>query len=844
MRDPPWVPRPEWRLLTTVLPALALLAACGGGGAKGTPADGGAPSDDGSVTDGAMQGGDGGLDVLPSGATVAAPMAPAPPVLTPCPDGWRTVMTAPDEPSVCEPWPASGYQSCPAGQAHMPGTPGCAAVGDACPSGTFRDDVPAGAHVLYVQAGAAAGGDGSEALPFRAIADATAVATPGTIIALSAGDYDEAVVLSDGVELWGACPEQTHLTLTMPGTATATIAMRGANTALRDVFVSGAKDGIDVDSGTATITGVAIEHATRVALEVWGGSTATIDDVVMRDTELDPADHITAWGLSVDGGATATASHVAIERCGFAAASADAIGSVLTLSDSVISHPRATEDAAATGQVSGFGLAADDSGQVHLDAVVVEHATYAGMLIHAGGLIDGTSVLVRDVLPLDGTDGSTKGVDVRDQSHLHLARSRLIQAESGVSADGADADVELEDSIVEDAVATPMGFGGAGVSLYHGASGSLTRVLVRRALILGVFAEGAESHFDLTDVALKDTGSEPADGIGGMGVFLDNGGSANVTRVLVDGAVLSGVDDVGAGALRGTDVAIRNVAPEPGDYFKGFGIGLDVQAGAQVDLTRVSVSHATTMGALLRNDTTHVTLHDLRIDSTEAAPPDFPYADRTRFGRGLIVQTAATVDVERAVLADNREIAVEVDQAGTSLTLGDVLVRDSRPDLTTNSGGRGLDASGGAHVTVTGARFERNQEVALSAYGMGTDVALSDVDILDTAENACASDTCTDMSAGFGIVSAMGASIHATRFLVTRSALCGVQVASGAGLDLTQGEVSHNVIGANVQVPGFDVGRISDGVVYQDNQSNLDSDTLPVPSPATGVPDAMMPGMM
>ncbi len=822
-----------------VPPFVALLVACGGGAA---PADAGPPSDAQTV-DGAI--GDGGPDMLPSGAMVAAPMLPAPPVLTPCPDGWRTVMTAPDAPAVCEPWPESGYQSCPAGQAHLPGTPGCAEVGDPCPSGTFRDDFPAGAHVLYVQAGAPSGGDGTEAMPFATIADATAVATPGTIITLSAGDYDEAVELGQGVELRGACVAQTHLTLTAPGSAAATITLRSPNTGVRDVFISGAKDGIDVDRGASgAIEGVAIEHSTRVALEVQDGSTATIDDVVMRDTDVDPVDRITAWGISVDTGATAVASHVAIERCGYAAAGADAPGSRLTLSDSVVSHPLATVDVVATGHTSGYGIEVGDSATVDLDSVVVEHATYAALFALRSGQINGTSVLVRDVGPLDGEDIPGLGVEAHGSGTVHLDRSRLTGCEVAAAlADGSTADVELTDSILEDTVASPMGHAGSAAEALVGGTTSLTRVLIRDVVGTGLQALQANSHFDLTDVSIENVSPEPFDGLGGNGMYVGVSASASIARVLVDGGLQGGLRVEGVGTVTGTDLTIRNIAPAVGPYFKGLGYGIEVWTGSHVDLTRVNISRASGFGLMLSDAMTDVKLQDLRLEGTQPSSTDFSFADQTRIGIGAQVQSGVHTDIERAVLADNLGVALLVSDSGTRLTLGDAVVRDTGSEVVSNAGGDGLQIGGGAQVMVAGARFERNRNVAVAAYDMGTDVTLSDVDILDTKENACAADTCADTSAGFGLVSARGAAVTATRFLVTRSALCGVQVAGGSGLDLTEGEVSHNVIGANVQVPGFDVNRISDHVVYQGNQSNLDTDTLPVPEPTAGVPLMAPPTM-
>jgi hypothetical protein len=59
--------------------------------------------------------------------------------------------------------------------------------------------------------------------------------------------------------------------------------------------------------------------------------------------------------------------------------------------------------------------------------------------------------------------------------------------------------------------------------------------------------------------------------------------------------------------------------------------------------------------------------------------------------------------------------------------------------------------------------------------------------------------------------------------------LCGIQIASGAEVDLHDGVVRGGPIGLNLQVDGYDVDRLTERVHYADNGVNLDSSELPVP---------------
>lgn len=51
-------------------------------------------------------------------------------------------------------------------------------------------------------------------------------------------------------------------------------------------------------------------------------------------------------------------------------------------------------------------------------------------------------------------------------------------------------------------------------------------------------------------------------------------------------------------------------------------------------------------------------------------------------------------------------------------------------------------------------------------------------------------------------------------------------------MDLSEGEIAFNGIGANVQTEGFDARRLSENVRYHDNGANLDASELLVPDPA------------
>lgn len=82
---------------------------------------------------------------------------------------------------------------------------------------------------------------------------------------------------------------------------------------------------------------------------------------------------------------------------------------------------------------------------------------------------------------------------------------------------------------------------------------------------------------------------------------------------------------------------------------------------------------------------------------------------------------------------------------------------------------------------------------------------------------------------GSGIVS-LRAEISLERFEVAHSALCGLQVAREGAISSQHGSVHHNAVGANIQVPEYDLSQITnDTVRYYENETNLHTQDLPLP---------------
>jgi len=338
--------------------------------------------------------------------------------------------------------------SCPIGQVALPGETTCHSVGD-CPADRFGD-APAGA--LFVDASAAAAGDGSRDRPFATIGAALAMAKDGATIAITDGTYTESLDLARAVTLVGRCPSKVTVEGTDP--TLPAIQVRAAST-LRDLSVRGPRTGIEIDrsievalarvwvhdtpregirvdtargSPVVTIRGSLIERIGYAGLRVVGAKV-TLDDTVIRDIEADPSRTpglgcaLLAEQNPIDG----RRAEVVVHRALFERATdlgVGALGAVLTLDGSLLRETRPNKSG-----TRGHGLLVQNNPPIAADVKVV------GSVIEANSDL-GVSVLGPATLALEHS--VVRATKPRKKGGLF---GTGLQIESG--------DVTLVDSVIE-----------------------------------------------------------------------------------------------------------------------------------------------------------------------------------------------------------------------------------------------------------------------------------------------------------------------------------------------------------------------------------------------------------
>ena len=578
---------------------------------------------------------------------------PAPPVLA-CAVGWREVLL-PEGVTVCEPWPEGGPVDCGAGEAHFPGTPGCAVVGRACPSRDFTEELPTGRRVIFISGRPGGGGSGTRDDPFHDLGDAFAAASGGEIFALGKGTHVINALFPEDTTFYGACTRDTIIEAGFadPYTGAMTSA-EGATVELRDVTIRGPTPGILVSEASTFIADSIIIEGTGIsALWVTVGSTFEGRDIVVRDT-LGVADGF-GRALTVDGG-SATILRGAFERTREIAVQAVGAGASLTLEDVAIrdTGPQSTDRA--------FGRAVEawEDASVTLRRVAIESSLEYGVYIGGGASATIEDAVVRGIRSRASDGEAGRGLHVQDGGDLSARRVWVEDTrELGVYGSGTGT-LSLEDVVVRATRARASdGVGGRGIQVQWGVTLDATRVLVADNRDFGVFVAFDPTLARLTDVSLRGTDSD-MDGLFGRGLEVMGGAHAELTRVSVEDNHDIGVHIIDSSAMA-TDLVVRGTRARPPT--SDGGRGLSIQASTLTG-TRLRILDCSEIGLYAARGA-EVTVADLGIERTarQACASTTCMADGRGFGLASVEN--ATVRVSDFHIANNALVGVFLDAAGS-----------------------------------------------------------------------------------------------------------------------------------------------------------------------------------
>jgi hypothetical protein len=702
-----------------------------------------------------------------------------PPTLGDCPDGWTATDVAGVQ--VCEPWPRASGLDCPPGESQLGGAT-CAPVGTTCPSGDYADDLPAGSSVVYVREGATGMSDGSMGAPYgslrNAIRDGLA---SGTVVALSRGTHLVEDPIPSGVHLVGACAAETVL---VRGTRRdeAVVEVTTSDVTLENLSVDAAGGtGIEARGGSLTVQGVEVVGGSCVGVGIYDGSSLSATRLTVRDTSpCDPSSTATPGGLVVeDGGVADVQQSTFVGNDTFSIRVHGGLPTAetrLSIEDSVVrntaSDPGEALAARQAGQILGVGLFAnEETGEPTASTTVDVARTLFER--HPGGNI---------VLRGAGTTGDFDQLALREAGSLEatLVYSHIASVNA---LDGAT--VTIQRSYV---TGTLIEATAGAITIRDGATAMLSDLVIAENKCSAMYAEGPGATIDAERVVMDGNRS------GGVGAAF--GAIVRMRHVRISDPASEGLLDLEVPAVSGTAV---------------------ITLLSEIELRESIISgHIEAVTALFDS---RVTVEDVLV------------RDLGRLGGGALIADDGTEITARRFVAEragSRAISIF---RSSSLVLEDAIVRDTRPDFD-SSLGRALDVELDSRAELHRVELVASRDVAVFTFG-DSEVLLEDSRIVDTSLQECV-DTIGCVGHGHALGAYDFARVTATRFVIESAATCGVHLALDAEVDLSDGLVTEAEIGACVQVDDYDVDRLSMDVAYRDNQTNLDSTSLPVPEPAAG----------
>jgi hypothetical protein len=515
-----------------------------------------------------------------------------------------------------------------------------------------------------------------------------------------------------------------------------------------------------------------------------------------------------------------------------------------------------------------------DGANASLDVqdVVVDSATAGGLIVLAGSHATARDVVIRKTAPYNGIFGNA--IVVQEASTLTLTRA-VLDGNANVALQAGDhgTTVTVFDLAILDTRPLPDHTMGRGINAQDGAALVVSRAIVQGSRDTGIISLSS-SQVTLTDVVVRDTIENQSTHEHGDGLTAQ-GGQLTGQRVRVTHNANSGVE-ADNGTLSLTDALIETTTVPSGP--NGTGVGAAALRGGTVTLERAVVRENIGLGAVA--DAASMIFTDTTISNTQMVA----VAVQGDWGGGALSMLMGSVGaLTRTRFTHNASVALLVLDPGSTLNGTDLTVDATQPNHD-GLGGIGAIFARGAQVTLTGLTLDGNSTGALDVGDTGTVASVDDLTVTNTGSDGTG-------SYGQGVLVRAGASLTGHRALVSGNHVAGMMVsgaaatatftgfaakdtlpctgtancppgstpgqlvaldgakvtlsdvllagdttsigvlqATGAQIDLSQGEVSYNAIGADVMDAAYDVARLNNGIAYKHNGQQLLDQMVPLPT--------------
>jgi len=666
------------------------------------------------------------------------------------------------------------------------GLPPCDPDPADCGAGPYAPGVPIDGTV-FVDASASPGGDGTPGKPLATVAAALAKVPAAGVVALAAGEYVGTVTLTKAVTLRGRCAAMSRLS--SPG-AGGVVAVKGGSAAplcqIVGLEIGGGSPGVLVNGKAHVVAKrLWIRAASTAGLGVIvPGATAEVRESVIADTQGAPSGGNMGRGIDVSGGGTATIVDVRLSGnrdIGLLVAGAGAAVKAerLVIDDT---QPQVAD------AIHGRGLEVNGGASLELARARVARSREVGLRVAGAGttaLVSG--IVVEGTLPLASSKSDGGGVIALKGGSLTLRGAVIRDSRAyGVTVFDNGAKVDIAGlRVVDTDIEQSSGDLGQGVRVGAKASASLVGSRISGSHLSGIAASGGGAGVALDGVVVEGTAPIPSLQLGGHGVLVLDGAVASASHLH-----LSDNHEAGLGvAGEGTFVSVADLVVDRTHETQAAGsaaIGVAVQAGAHLQVEGARVNRTAGFGVSVGGAGTLAELRSLVVDETQ------PVAGVVNTGMGIGISDESTAIVRKVRLSRNVVAGMLLGVAGTRADVRDLVVDETGPSPSTQAGGVGCGAGGGAWLFVQGARIVSNHQVGIEAFGAGTRVRAIGVQIEDTRVPP------GEPNGGLGVQSSEGAFVQIVGSRVTTSRTEGLLVGlGGARIEATGLRVYGTLVDIN-----------------------------------------------
>ena len=412
------------------------------------------------------------------------------------------------------------------------------------------------------------------------------------------------------------------------------------------------------------------------------------------------------------------------------------------------------------GESARLGAVVNGAGRsLDLEDVVVERTTALALVAAGGADLRLRHVVVRDTAALiDGRFG--RGLEVLGGSAVEIDQAVLERNRTdGIFAHGSGVTLSMVGLVVrETQPSLSTSINGHALLVQDGVTATVEASVFEEAQEVGVFAFGAATALSMDQCLVRDTASRFLDGEAGRGVDAASDAVVSVSRSLIERNRESNVN-----AGRGARVHLSDSVLREGlhDGTGSGGNGVFVRAPGVIELERTLLANNREIALQAEGEGASVTGEDVIIVDTLAGDDGFG-------GFASVASEGGAVDLRRVRIERARVSAVVSAYRGSTTALEDVVIRDTAAD-TEGRHGRGINVQDGATASAQRALLERNRVYAAQA-SEGSEMLLSDIVIRDVLPSD------VDGLAGSGIVAQSGATVEVTRAVIERFPELGVMV--------------------------------------------------------------------